>query len=385
MTRRFRGKLSTTAVPSRRRGRIRRAAPPAVCSKRSLCFLWVGMVVVASPAAQAQDTPAPPTPLFTSHDLLTLTIEAPFKKVFRERSQDPEQFPAVVSYEDAGRQVSIDLKINTRGRFRLQKRTCNFPPIQLDLPKNSVAGTLFAGQNRIKLVTHCQNGRAEYEQYVFQEYLVYRIFNLFTELSFRVRLARITYIDTEEEQDPLTAYAFLIEHKNDMAARSGWEILEIPQVPPDFFAQDNLTMVAVFQFMIGNTDLSFFQAARGETECCHNAKALGTLSGPVFSVPYDFDMSGVVNTRYAQVNEQFPIRTVRQRLFRGRCVEEGVLQQALQLFKQHKDAIYTLYREQPQLDEKVLENTIEYYDDFYEIINDERKTRREIEDDCRPI
>ncbi len=343
------------------------------------------MVVLAGPAAQAQHTPAPPTPLFTSHDLLTLTVEAPFKKVFRERSQDSEQFPAVLSYEDAGRQVAIDLKINTRGRFRLQRRTCNFPPIQLDLPKNSVAGTLFEGQNRIKLVTHCRNGRAEYEQYVIQEYLVYRTFNLFTELSFRVRLARITYIDTEEEQDPLTRYAFLIEHKDDLAARTGWEILAIRYVPPDAFAQDNLTMVAVFQFMIGNTDLSFFQAARGETECCHNAKALGTMAGPAFSVPYDFDMSGVINTRYSTVNERFSIRNVRQRLFRGRCVEKGLLQQALQLFNRHKDAIYTLYREQPQLDEEVLKKTIEYYDDFYEIINDERKTRREIEDRCRRI
>ena len=62
-----------------------------------------------------------------------------------------------------------------------------------------------------------------------------------------------------------------------------------------------------------------------------------------------------------------------------------MLQQALQLFNQHKDAIYTLYREQPQLDEKVLEKTIDYFGVFYEIISDERKTRREIEDDCRPI
>lgn len=344
------------------------------------------MVVLAGPAAHAQHTPAPPTPLFTSHELLTFTIEAPFKKVFRERNQDPEQFPAVITYRDAeGAEVSVDLKLNTRGRFRLLRRTCNFPPMQLDLPKDNVDGTIFAGQNRIKMVTHCQNGREEYGQYVIQEYLVYRTFNLFTELSFRVRLARITYIDAEEEQDPLTRYAFFIEHKDDLAARTGWEILKIPVVPPDAFAQDNLTMVGVFQYMIGNTDFAFFKASSGETECCHNAKALGTMVGPAFSVPYDFDMSGVINTRYSTVNERFPIRNVRQRLFRGRCVEKGLLQQALQLFNRHKDAIYTLYREQPQLDEGVLKKTIEYYDDFYEIINDERKTRREIENDCRRI
>ncbi len=346
----------------------------------------MGTVVLAGPAAQAQQTPAPPTPLFTSHELLALTIEAPFKKVFRERNEDPKQFKAVIKYrDDDGAAVSVDLKLNTRGRFRLLRNTCNFPPIQLDFPKKRVDGTIFAGQNRIKVVTHCQNDRDEYEQYVIQEYLVYRTFNLFTELSFRVRLARITYVDTEEEEDPLTRYAFLIEHKDDMAARTGWGILEVRVVSPDDFAQDNLTMVGVFQFMIGNTDLSFFQAARGENECCHNAKALGTMAGPVFSIPYDFDMSGVINTRYSRVNKELPIRNVRQRLFRGRCVERELLQQVLQQFNRHKDAIYTLYREQPQLDERVLEKSIDYYDDFYEIINDEGKTRRAIEGDCREI
>ena len=55
------------------------------------------MVVLAGPVAHAQHTPAPPNPLFTSHELLKLTIEAPFKKVFRERNQDPGQFPAVIT------------------------------------------------------------------------------------------------------------------------------------------------------------------------------------------------------------------------------------------------------------------------------------------------
>ena len=57
----------------------------------------------------------------------------------------------------------------------------------------------------------------------------------------------------------------------------------------------------------------------------------------------------------------------------------------LQTFNEHRDAIYALYTEQTQLDEKVREKTIEYLDDFYEIINDDRKIQREIVDDCRPI
>ena len=355
--------------------------------KRSVGFVSLAAALLVGPAAQArQNLVQPPTPLFMAHDVLELTIEAPFKKVFRERSQEPEQFPAVLTYQDGGEQVTLNLKVNTRGRFRLQKRTCNFPPIQLDLQKDSVAGTIFAGQNKIKLVTHCQNGRDQYEQYVFQEYLIYRAFNLFSDMSFRVRLAHITYVDNEEDKDPLTKYAFLIEHKDDLAARTGWEILDIPQVLPDYFEQDNLNTVAVFQYFIGNTDVSLFQAAPGENECCHNAKALGSMAGPVFSVPYDFDMSGIINTRYAEVNrDMVPIRNVRQRYFRGRCVPPEQMARTLQVFNEHKDAIYALYMEQAELDEKVREKTIEYLDDFYEIIDDDRKVDREIVRDCRNI
>ena len=118
--------------------------------KRSIGYVWLGAAFLVGSAAQAQQKPVQATnPLFTSYDVLEFTIEAPFKKVFRERSQEPEQFPAVLTYQDGGEEVSLNLKVNTRGRFRLQKRTCNFPPIQLDLQKDSVAGTIFAGQNKI--------------------------------------------------------------------------------------------------------------------------------------------------------------------------------------------------------------------------------------------
>lgn len=356
---------------------------------RSVAFVSLGAALLAGPAAQAQETPlASPqqaTPLFSSHDLIELTIEAPFKKVFRERSQEPDQFPAVLGYLDAsGEKVSIDLKINTRGRFRLRKRTCNFPPIRLDFPKDSVGGTIMAGQNRVKLVTHCQDKRDDYEQYVLQEYLIYRMYNFLSDVSFRVRLARITYVDTEEDRDPLTKYGFLIEDKDDMAERNGWEAIEdVPMIPPDMFEPLQICIVALFQFMIGNTDWSAYKAPEGETDCCHNTKVVGSMAGPVISVPYDFDMSGIISTRYAQVAPGLELRNVRQRLYRGRCMSRDILMAGIELFLEHREGIYELYTNQRELDPKVLEKTVKYLDKFYEIISDERKIEREIERDCR--
>ena len=321
--------------------------------------------------------------LFGSHDILELTIEGPLKSVFKERSQESKEYPAVISYVDAsGEVVRVDLDLSTRGRRRLDRRICRFPPLRLDFPKSQVMETIFAGQDKVKLVTHCRDDRDEYEQYVLQEYLVYRAFNILSDLSFRVRLARITYVDLEESRDPLTNYAFLIEQKDRMAERNGWEVLEIPVIDPVYFDPDQLRLVEVFQFMIGNTDWSAFRAPSGEPECCHNAKAVGTMAGPVFSVPYDFDQSGVVSTRYASPDERLELRNVRQRLYRGMCWPREEFAETVATFNDRREAIYALYRGQADLDPDRLERMLEYYDSCYEVINDEGKFRRALRD-CR--
>ncbi len=148
-------------------------------------------------------------------------------------------------------------------------------------------------------MTHCQNNSEAYEQYVLLEYLVYRTYNLLTDLSFRVRLARITYDDTESNRAPVTRYGFLIEDKDLLAARNSVEFLEILDVPINLVDADNLALIGVFQYFIGNTDWSAFRPEPDKDECCHNTKPIGMPGGPVYSVPYDFDLSGLLNTRYA--------------------------------------------------------------------------------------
>ncbi len=328
-------------------------------------------------------------PLFASHDALTFTVEAPLKSIMKEREQVSEEFPgAVIVDSPGGETVSLSVKVRTRGKSRLQKRVCKFPPLRLNFQQDSVAATMFEGQDKLKLVTHCQDDKDEYQQYVLLEYLTYRTYNLLTELSFRVRLARITYVDTEESRDPATSYAFLIEDEEMMSVRNGWEFLAVPQIPPAMVDPTNLALVEVFQYFIGNTDYSAFMPEPEKHECCHNTKPIGTMAGPVFAVPYDFDLSGLVDTRYANRLyrgnlEQLGIRNVRDRLYRGMCVSQGELPDVFDLFNQKREEIYALYREQQDLDPKVLEETTKFIDKFYEVINDEGKTKREFRDRCR--
>jgi len=323
-------------------------------------------------------------PLFASEEPLTLSIKAPLKSLFDDRDEDAPQQPATLEYTDAsGNPVSLDLMVELRGHNRRQKRVCNFPPIRLDFDKKAMEGTLFEGQNRIKLVTHCQDRRDEFVQYVLLEYLIYRSYNALTDLSFQVRLATITYEDTEGSREPITKVGFLIEDDDAMARRNGWEVLEVPAITPTEVDGPQMNLDEIFQFMIGHTDFSAFMAAPGEDKCCHNGRLIGTMAGPVFPVPYDFDFAGLINARYAEVAEQIDIRTVRQRAYRGICRDDAELGATLQRFNDKKDEIYSLFNSQDGLDEKQVKQVTDYLDDFYEIINDQGKVRREFVRNCR--
>ncbi len=359
---------------------------------RVILTLWMAAAAQIVFAGGANSLAAQDGPLFASHDLVALTIHAPFQDIFEHRGQESEEYPGVVVMRgESGESDTVDVDIRTRGRARLAKRICRFPPLRLDFPKDSVAGTLFEGQNKLKLVTHCQDDREEYEQYVLLEYLIYRVYNTLTELSFRVRLARITYEDTGGDRDTVTRYGFLIEHEDAVAERTGWEYIVAPVIPPDALDPENLAQAEVFHYLIGNTDWSAFKPDGGSSECCHNTKPIGdAATGPVFTLPYDFDITGLLNTRYANQLyrgnlDDMGLRNVRQRRFRGRCRSAPLWPAVFATFNERRSEIEALFRNQDGLDDDVLEETLEYIEEFYEVINDEGRVRREFERRCREI
>jgi hypothetical protein len=327
---------------------------------------------------------APPAPLFASHEILDVVVEGPLNSVIKERGDDKDSFEGVVRYASDGSEVSVPVKLRTRGAFRLQKSVCPFPPIRVHVDSAGAVGTLFDGLDKIKMVTHCHDKREEYEQNALLEYLLYRTYNLFTEASFRARLARVTYIDAEAKRDTLTRYAFFIEPIEAVAARNGYEVLEVPMVPPDQMQQGELALYEVFQYMIGNTDWDPFKPKQGEQFCCHNGELIGSMMDLiVVPVPYDFDWSGVVNARYARPAEILGIRTVRQRRFWGICRPREEWQALIPVFQERQDAVYDLFREQPDLDPERLEKTLEYFDEFYELIADEDEVWDVFKSECR--
>ena len=87
---------------------------------------------------------------------------------------------------------SLPINLQLRGITRRTSEICDFAPLRVDFTAAPPATSVFAGQRRLKLVTHCRNS-ASFQQYVLLEYAAYRLYNLLTPRSFRVRLANITY------------------------------------------------------------------------------------------------------------------------------------------------------------------------------------------------
>ena len=346
-------------------------------------ILALPLVLAAAASLRAQEAP-----LFASDDVLALTIQAPLERIFSHRDQESEEYPGVIVVDAGTRLDTVEVDIRTRGRSRLDRRICRFPPLRLDFPRSRVAGTVFEGQDKVKLVTHCRDDE-RFEQDMLVESLAYRILNVLTEVSFRVRVARITYEDIDGGRDPVTRYGFLIEHEDAVAARTGWRYLPVPSVPPAAADPRHLALLEVYQYMIGNTDWSAFAADPGSDECCHNTKPVGAPTGPVFALPYDFDITGLVDAPYArnlyQANlQQLGIRTVRDRRFRGLCSTEPLWPEVLATLRERRGAIEGLIRGQEGLDPERRDEALEYVGSFYDELEDEPRLLERFRDTCIP-
>jgi hypothetical protein len=325
-------------------------------------------------------------PLFASHETLHLTLEADFSTIKDEdRGQDSEERPALLKWTDpSGTTNSQEIQLGTRGNFRLQRRNCEFPPLRINLKKGSTKGTIFETQDKLKLVVACKLGQSYWEEYVLLEYMAYRTLNVLTDLSFRVRLAQVTYVDTGSGDDPFTRYAFIIEDDDVMALRNGGRKVDWSsgQLDPRLVESDHAILVEVFQYMIGNTDWSSVEM--------HNMELFRTADQKASTVPYDFDFSGLVDARYATPDESLPIRRVRERLFRGFCPDNMNLgpedyDPVYAYFIEKKDEIYELWRSQEGLGEDLVKDSLKYFDDFYETLSDPRRIQRDMMATCRRL
>ena len=326
------------------------------------------------------------TRLFSDDTPIAFTLTAPFGKLVRAARSGTDAFPATLALTaPSGAGAPIPLQLSPRGLTRRTGGYCLFPPLKLDFETAGVQGTVFQGQNKLKLVTHCKPAPA-YEQLYIQEYLIYRLYNLLTPISFRVRPARVTYHDGDGQRDDVTRFGFLIEPIDAMARRNGLTALDptATLVPSAQLDPRTMETMALFEFMIGNLDWDPASGPPGEP-CCHNVKLLirqGGAAGNI-PVPYDFDFSGLVDAPYAVPPDNIRVPNVRVRAFRGYCRNNDQLPAAVATFREHRAAMAAVIAGEALLTPANRQGAQAYIDDFFAVLDDPQRLDREITRRCR--
>ena len=329
--------------------------------------------------AQAQEFSAP-DPLFQSDEILDVRIVAPVSTLVSERPID-EELPGTFQYTNsAGEAVEFDIKLRTRGRFRRDKRNCRFPPLRLNFVTSQTKGTLFHKQDKVKLVTHCQNS-SKYADVLLREYIAYRLLNVMTDASFRVRLLRITYVENERKKNDDVRYGFIIEHRDRLAKRMGKTVLEIPGTSTRSLNPEYANTVSMYHYLIGNTDFSSVKGSEGEV-CCHNHVLFGNEGEAVWSIPYDFDQAGLVGAPHAAPNPQFKIRTVKQRLYRGRCIHNDYVSATTANFQSKREELLQVVNGLDVASERSVKSMTDYIEKFYKTLESEKRVNSALIKKC---
>lgn len=341
-----------------------------------ICILLLGF---GTTLADAEKPSGKVAPLFAADDILDVTITAPIDEIMRVRSLD-EEMQGTFAYRDveSGEEVTLDVGIRTRGRFRHDRKTCPFAPLRLNFRKTK--GTLLAKSNKMKLVTHCRTKSRTYEQAVLKEYLAYRILNTVTDWSFRVRLLRVRYVESTNGKDIVTSYAFLIEHRKQLAKRIGMKVDDSASTSVLALNSAHTNLVSVFQFLVGNTDFSPIKGQSDEP-CCHNY-VLFRGDKTQISVPYDFDLTGIVDAPHARPHPRFNLSSVKQRRYRGRCANNEHLDASFETLRDQRQAIHDLIENLDSLSKGTRKSAARYVDSFYKIIDSPRRVERDIVRDC---
>jgi hypothetical protein len=315
-----------------------------------------GQVTPADTIYVVRDTQNVNTRLFESDKVIDISLKFNLTEYKRMRS-NTKYLDAILTYHTSP-EDSITKNIKVRARGVVRREICDFPPLLLDFKMKDSAGGEFSGIRKLKLVPTCRTG---FEDLILREYLIYKLYNVLTDVSFKVRLLRITYINTFKISKPIVQYGFVIEPIKLLEKRTRSNEIKPPKVTQKNIRPELMNRFAIFNYMIGNTDWS--------VPIMHNALILaqGISDRPDLGliVPFDFDYSGFVNAYYAVPFPDLPIQSVRDRYFLGVCRSEEEFQNALKEFLDKKEAFYAIINDFPYLNEKSKKDLIRYLDGFY--------------------
>ena len=308
--------------------------------------------------------------LFLSDEVLNLELRSDFTAIRADTAIDPKpQNGKLTFYSPDGKTTKFTVKVRARGDFRRNPEICSFPPLQVNFKKKEVRNTIFDNQDKLKLVTACQR-----EEDVIEEYLIYKMYNQVTDMSLKVRLVKIRYIDTSTGEEVLVSHSFFIEHEDQLAERNN--VYERDSVLTPFDIQrENFMKMSVFEYLIGNKDWFITSRRNVVIFRSRDTKAL-------YAVPYDFDFAGLIDASYTKPRNVSEKYLSKRRVYKGLCYTEEEFERIFEFYRNLRPVFESIINGQELVSKITKRENIRYLDEFYNTIRDKELFQKEFLDVC---
>ncbi len=327
---------------------------------RSYFLFFIAIICYQTVAAQ-QQVPISREQFFLDGGVINVELTTDIRKLRLSKKSDTWQPARIVMNFADTLKIDETIRVQTRGVYR--KANCDIAALMLDFKTKT--SPLLSDLKKLKFVGGCYSNLLS-EDYLLKEYLVYKLYNILSEMSFRVRLLRVTYNDSLQKIKSYTQYAFLIEDIKDLADRNECREVKKKTYRTEGTDRIQVTFMSIFQYMIGNTDWAIPNY--------HNIKLLVPLSDTFakpYPVAYDFDYAGIVDASYATPAKDLEITNVRERSYRGykRTMEE--LRPIVSVFNEKKDSVLQYVNDFSLLKPGLRKNISNYLEQFYDILEKE--------------
>ncbi len=282
----------------------------------------------------AQEKPAAPNSIFeklTATEGIELTLEADLTTLVAQKRTNA-YIPGKLTTKD-GKSYTVELR--PRGRYR--RKVSQNPPMKMKFSKKELAEEGLDTLNEIKIALPAFDS-PQGNELIVKEYLAYRMFEKLSSTHLRAGLVKLTLRDNNEKTPGKKVMsAIFIEDEEEICVRFNGVPEEEYGVSLDQFDTQQAAKVAVFQYLIGNTDWDFSMR--------RNVQLLKmNEGGKIMVLPYDFDFSGLVSAPYASPNSETGLKSVRDRCLMAEGIDAEALKNAVKLLKEKEKELYQICR-----------------------------------------
>ncbi len=314
---------------------------------------------------QDEKTPKRYLSLFEEEDLLEVSLRFDVSKFLKKAERD-QTFDGIMTMHFSETD-SLESKVTLKYRGNSRFERCRYPPKRVTFKKPIYEVSDSGRIKSMKLVNQCQQGSA-YGDYVIKEYLVYKLYNVLTDTSYRARLISLNFIDSENKRKNITQYGILIEPERLIEKR-----LNILEVKNKSLTQRQMypsmiDKLAIFNYMVSNWDWS----VPGQHNVSVFMSSKPELASQGIPIPFDFDLTGVVNANYAIPLPALGLKTNRDRMFAGICRTREEYHDELMEFLDKKDEFYSVITDFPYLSNTEKRDITLFLDQFFDQLDKPR-------------